>query len=124
KFVTKWKTGFNMSYTYASGRPYYNIYYDSSSYQLSDRGETPDYHNISFSLNYLPQLFSKTANKFTVLVLSVNNIFGIKQIYGYDYSYNGFRKQAIVPPSRTFVFIGLFISFGIDRTDDAINLHI
>lgn len=25
KFVTDWKTGFNLSYTYASGRPYYNF---------------------------------------------------------------------------------------------------
>ena len=25
KFVTKWKTGFNMSYNFATGRPYYNL---------------------------------------------------------------------------------------------------
>lgn len=121
KFVTEWKTGFNMSYTYASGRPYYNIYNDGNENKFSDRGETPDYHNVSFSMNYLPKLFTKGAGKFTVFVLSVNNIFGIKQKFGYSYSYNGYRKEAIVPTSGTFVFIGAFISFGVDRTEDAIN---
>ncbi|MGN6492338.1 MAG: TonB-dependent receptor [Agriterribacter sp.] len=121
KFVTEWKTGFNMSYTYASGRPYYNIIFDGTEYQFSDRGKTKDYHNVSFSLNYLPNLFKKDSKRFTVFVLSVNNIFGISQVYGYNYSYNGYRKSAILPPSRTFVFLGVFMSLGIDRTEDAIN---
>ncbi|HRP55521.1 TonB-dependent receptor [Agriterribacter sp.] len=124
KFVTSWKTGFNMSYTYASGRPYYNIIYDGSKYTFSDLGKTKDYHNISFSANYLPNLFNKESRRFTVLVLSVNNIFGIDQVYGYNYSYNGYRKSAILPPSRTFVFIGAFISLGVDRTEDAINSNL
>lgn len=121
KFVMKWKTGFNMSYTYASGRPYYHIAYDGSNYKFTDRGKTMDYHNVSFSLNYLPNLMKKDSKVFTVLVLSVNNIFGINQIYGYNYSYDGVRKMPVLPPSKTFVFIGAFISLGIDRTEDAIN---
>lgn len=121
KFVTEWKTGFNMSYTYSSGRPYYNIIFDGTEYRFSDRGKTKDYHNVSFSLNYLPNLFKKDSKRFTVFVLSVNNIFGIDQVYGYNYSYNGYRKSAILPPSRTFVFLGVFMSLGIDRTEDAIN---
>ena len=124
KFVTKWKAGFNMSYIYASGRPYYNIIHDGSNYWFSDIGKTKDYHNISFSANYLPDLFNKESRKFTVLVLSVNNIFGIDQVYGYNYSYNGYRKSAILPPSKTFVFIGVFISLGVDRTEDAINSNL
>lgn len=124
KFITKWKTGFNMSYTYASGRPYYNIIYNGSNFKFSDIGKTKDYHNISFSANYLPNLFNKESRKFTVLVLSVNNIFGIDQVYGYNYSYNSYRKSAILPPSKTFVFIGVFISLGVDRTEDAINSNL
>ncbi|MCC6286641.1 MAG: TonB-dependent receptor [Chitinophagaceae bacterium] len=121
KFVTKWKTGFNMSYTYASGRPYYNIMHDGNGYTFTDKGKAMDYNNVSFSLNYLPNLFKKDSKTFTVLVLTVNNIFGISQVYGYNYSYDGSRKAAILPPSRTFVFLGAFFSFGIDRTEDAIN---
>ena len=28
---------------------------------------------------------------------------------------------AVVPPVNTFVFVGMFISFGVDKTQDAIN---
>jgi vitamin B12 transporter len=121
KFVLDWKTGFNLSYTYATPRKYYNIFDDGTGNKIIDQGETPDYHNVGFSMNYLPKLGTKKKGQFTVLVLSVNNIFGLKQIYGYNYSYNNIRRQAIIPPSRTFVFVGAFISFGVDRTDDIIN---
>jgi hypothetical protein len=121
KFVLPWKTGFNASYNYASSRPYYNITYDGSQYKFTDRGLIPDYHNVSFSLNYIPTIGKQDAKGFAVYVLAINNIFNIKQTYGYQYSYNGAKKEAIVPPSRMFVFIGAFFSFGIDRTQDAIN---
>ena len=121
KFVMPWKTGFNLAYNYASSRPYYNINYDGTGYKFTDRGSVPDYHNVSFSLNYIPALGKQDAKSWAVYVLSVNNIFNIKQTYGYQYSYNGLRKEAIVPPSRMFIFFGVFFSFGIDRTEDAIN---
>lgn len=121
KFVQSVKTNFNLSYNYSSGRPYYNIAYDGSDYKFTDRGTIPDYHNVSFSLNYLPKIGKKDAKSFAVYVLQVSNIFNIKQTYGYQYSYNGARKQEIVPTSRMFVYIGAFISFGVDRTDEVIN---
>lgn len=123
KFVTKLKTNVNLSYNYASGRPYYNIQFDPNANKtyFADRGRIPDYHNVSFALNYLPGIGKKNPKAFAVYVLSVSNIFNIKQVYGYNYSANGMRRQELVPPSRMFVFIGAFISFGVDRTDDAIN---
>lgn len=122
-FVLPIKTGFNLSYTYSSGRPYYNIVWDANrdKYFFSDKGTIPDYHNVSFSVNYVPDAGKQNAKSFCVYVLSVNNIFNIKQTYGYQYSYTGSRKEEIVPPSRMFVFVGAFLSFGIDRTQDAIN---
>lgn len=121
KFVQKVKTNFNLSYTYSSGRPYYNIRYEGSAYKFTDRGTIPDFHNVSFAFNYLPSVGKKDAKSFAVYVLQVSNIFNIRQTYGYQYSYNGLRKEAIVPTSRMFVYIGAFISFGVDRTDDVIN---
>lgn len=121
KFMMPWKTGFNLSYNYASSRPYYNIINDGGAYKFTDRGEVPDYHNLSFSLNYIPSIGKQGAKSFAVYVLSVNNILNLKQTFGYQFSYDGLRKQAIMPPSRMFVFIGAFFSFGIDRTEDAIN---
>ena len=121
KFVLPWKTGFNFAYNYSSSRPYYNIRFDNGEYKFTDRGLIPHYHNLSFSLNYIPSIGKTESKGFTVFVLSVNNILNLKQTYGYQYSYNGVRKQEIVPPSRMFVFFGCFISFGIDRTEEAIN---
>ena len=121
KFVQKMKTNVNIAYNYASGRPYYNIGYDGTSYKFNDRGTIPDYHNVSFALNYLPFIGKKDPKAFAVYVFQVSNIFNIKQTYGYQYSYNGIRKEAIVPTSRMFVFLGAFISFGVDRSDEVIN---
>ena len=121
KFVTKWKTGFNMSYTYTSGRPFYNIINDNGTYQLKSQGIIKDYSALNFSVNYLPNLGKKDAKAFTVLVLSINNILGNKNIYGYNFSNDGLRSSPIFPPAQTFIFVGAFISFGIDRTGDAIN---
>jgi vitamin B12 transporter len=118
KFVQKIKTNVNFAYNYASGRPYYNIQKNGADYKFNDRGTIPDYHNVSFSLNYLPSIGKKDAKSFAVYVLQVSNI---KQTYGYKYSYNGYRKEAIVPTSRMFIFIGAFISFGVDRSDEVIN---
>lgn len=121
KFVQKMKTNVNVAYNYASGRPYYNVGYDGTNYKFNDRGTIPDYHNVSFSLNYLPFIGKKDPKTFAVYVFQVSNIFNIKQTYGYQYSYNGIRKEAIVPTSRMFVFLGAFISFGVDRSDEVIN---
>lgn len=125
RFVPKWKTGFNLSYTYAKGRPYYDIATQDvngeEKYFVRNEGNLKDYNALNFSVNYLPNLGKKDAKAFTVLVLSVSNILGSKNVYGYNFSMNGSRNSAIVPPVNTFVFIGAFISFGVDRTEDAIN---
>ena len=120
KFVTQWKTGFNMSYSFATGRPYYNIRYDGVARQFNiyDQGRTIAYHNLSFSANYLTSLFKKD---FSVLVFSITNVIGNDQIFGYNYSYNGMIKSPIKPAAPRFFFIGLFMSFGVDRTQDAID---
>ncbi|MDB5222169.1 MAG: TonB-dependent receptor [Chitinophagaceae bacterium] len=123
KFVTKLKTQFNGSYTYASGRPYYNIRYDNaaSAYKIYDAGRTKDYNSLSFSVNYLPNIGKANASKFTVIVFSVTNVLGANNIYSYNYSYNGLNKQPVTPPSKRFFYLGCFISFGIDRTENAVN---
>lgn len=121
RFVQDWKMNLNAAYNYASGRPYYNIGYENGNPKFTDRGTIPDYHNVSFAINYLPFIGKKNPKSYTVWVMQVSNIFNIKQTYGYQYSYNGIRKEAIVPASRMFVFVGAFISFGVDRSDEIIN---
>ncbi len=122
KFVSKMKTQFNASYTYATGRPYYNINYDSTgNYKLYDQGRTKDYNSLSLSVNYLPSIGKTNARSFTVIVLSLTNVLGANNVYTYNYSANGQNKVAVTPPSKRFFYLGCFISLGIDRTEDAIN---
>ncbi|MBL0054912.1 MAG: TonB-dependent receptor [Chitinophagaceae bacterium] len=123
KFVLPWKTGFNLSYNFASGRPYYRIAYDNTTARniITDAGKTINYNSMSFSVNYLPGLGKKNAKAFTVWVLGINNVLGQNQVFNYNYNNDGSRKEAVTPPSKRFIFLGCFISFGIDRTQEAIN---
>jgi hypothetical protein len=126
KFLTKIKTSFNSSYSFATGRPYYNFRYNAGDgkFVIADQGKTITYNNLSLSVNYLPSIGKKDAKKFTVWVLSLNNVLGNDQVFGYNYSWNGSRKDPILPTARRFFFIGCFISFGIDRSDDVINSNL
>ena len=123
KFVTKWKTGFSMSYNFATGRPYYNFRFDNaqSKYVIKEQGKTINYNSLSFSLNYLPNLGKTNAKVFSVFVLSLTNVLGQEQIYSYNFSSINNNKVAVIPPSKRFLYLGCFLSFGIDRTQDAIN---
>lgn len=121
RFVTEWKTGFNFTYSYATGRPYYLLQQNGSKYEIKDQGKTTDYNSLGFSLNYLPNLGKPKAKTFIVLVASITNVFNQKQVYGYNYNYLGNIKQAITPPAPQFFFIGCFLSWGVDRSQDAIN---
>lgn len=120
-FVTKWKTGFNATYTFATGRPYYDIAFNNGKYEIRDQGTTQTLHNLGFSLNYLPKLGKQNAKTFIVLVASVTNALNFNQEFGYRYSFNGQNKVAVNPPARQFFFIGCFLSWGVDKTQDAIN---
>lgn len=123
KFVLPWKTGFNLSYSFATGRPYYHLAYDNaqSKYIITDAGKTINYNSMSFSVNYLPNLGKTNPKTFVVWVLGINNVLGQNQVFSYNYNNSGTRKEAVTPPSKRFIFLGCFLSFGIDRTQDAIN---
>lgn len=123
RFITEWKTGFNLTYTYASGRPYYNFQINNNTgkYFTADQGHTKDYHSLNFSMEYVPSIGKTNAKSFIVLFASVSNVLGYHPVYGYNYSFAGNSKQAIEPPANRFYFIGCFISWGVDRTQDAIN---
>lgn len=123
RFYTSIKTGFNFTYSYATGRPYYNFVYNGAGnkYNIADQGKTKDFQNLGFSMNYVPSVGKANAKTFWVLVASVTNVLGYNAVYGYNYSYNGLTKQPIEPPAKRFYFIGVFLSWGVDRTQDAIN---
>ena len=113
----------NASYNFATGRPYYQLKYDNSQnkYIVADAGRTINYNNLGFSLNYLPSIGKKGTDKFTVWVLSISNVLGQKQVFNYNYGAINNRKEAIGPTSKRFVYIGCFMSFGVDNTENVIN---
>ncbi|HMH21563.1 MAG TPA: TonB-dependent receptor [Puia sp.] len=123
RFFTKIKSGLNLTYTYATGRPYYNFMLNNSQnkFAMTDNGKTKDYHSLNFSAEYIPTLGNAKAKGFVVLFASVSNVLGYNAVYGYNYSYSGQYKQAIVPPANRFYFIGCFLSWGVDRSQDAID---
>ncbi|KFE99393.1 TonB-dependent receptor [Chryseobacterium formosense] len=121
RFFPEMKFQTNLSFNYAKGRPYYDIISDNGENIIRNEGSLKDFSSLNLSFNYLPNIGKKDAKAFTVLVLSVSNVLGRKNIYGYNFSSDGNFRSAIVPPVNTFVFVGMFISFGVDKTEDAIN---
>ncbi len=121
KFVMKWKTGFNFTYTFATGRPYYFMQNNGGGFSIKDQGKTIPYNNLGFSANYVPQAGNPKAKTFVVIVASVTNVLNSRQVFGYNYNHDGSIKQAINPPAQRFFFIGCFLSWGVNRTQDAIN---
>ncbi|HLK27101.1 MAG TPA: TonB-dependent receptor [Puia sp.] len=122
RFFTDLKMGVNLTYSFATGRPYYNFMTDNTGkFFTADQGTTRDYHSVNFSAEYVPSIGKKNPKTFVVLFASMTNVFGYNPVFGYNYSYSGLVKQPIEPPAQRFYFIGCFLSWGVDRTQDAIN---
>ena len=114
KFVSKIKTSLGMTYNYSTGRPYLNPNRPVSEF-LTDR--TPAYNSLSINANYLTTI----GKAFAVIVLSVTNVLGQEQIYSYRYSADGATRTAITPSAKSFVFLGVFVSWGTDRRQDVLD---
>lgn len=96
-YIEKWQTQINMTYSYASGRPYYN---QSNPDFLGDR--TPDYHNLSFTVNYLTHI----KKWFTVVYAGVDNVTNQHNIFGYRYSADGSTRTEVKPALYRSFFVG------------------
>ena len=113
----------NMLYVLATGRPYYNIQPGvNGKSEILNQGTTNMYNQMNLSFAYLFTMFKNWKNKdFSGIGFGMNNVFGTRQIFGYNYSYNGLYKMPVTQPASRSYYIGLFMSFGIDRRDDFIN---
>lgn len=121
KFVLPIKTQFNLTYSFATGRPYYFFQQSGNDFQLKDQGKTINYNNVGFSVNYVPYIGKESKKTHVIVVATVSNLLNTKQIYGYTYSYNGLTKQPVLPATRQFIFLGVFLNIGTDRTQQIIN---
>lgn len=102
-FITEISTSIGATYTFASGRSYFN---PNNKIFLSDH--TKDYHNISSNVSYLTSI----AIHFTIVYVSVENIFGFSNVFGYRYSPDGSFRKPVVPSAPRSIFFGMFITLG------------
>jgi hypothetical protein len=113
-FLPKLSTNLGLTYSFATGRPYYNPNQPAEKF-MSDR--TMTYNSVGVSASYLTSI----RKAFTIFVLSVSNVLGNKQVFGYHYSTDGMRRDEVVPNVPRFIYLGMFMNFGIDRRQDVIN---
>ncbi len=105
-FIIKLKTQFSFTYSFASGRTYFN---PNNDIFLSDK--TKSYQDLSFSASYL----TKIANCSTIVHFSITNIFGRDNVFGYRYGTvqnpdGSFNSQAVTPMAKRFLLLAVFIS--------------
>ncbi|HEV7232095.1 MAG TPA: TonB-dependent receptor [Bacteroidia bacterium] len=112
KYIPSVSLNLSATYTYATGRPYYDPRYPVF---LGER--TPDYHKVGFTASYI----RKIKNVFSVFVVGVDNVLGRDNIYSYRFSSDGLRSEPVTATAARMYFVGVFMSFGIDRTQDVLN---
>lgn len=101
QFFTKLSTSFSATYTFTSGRPYYN---PTNPVFLADR--TPAVHNVSLSAAYL----TKLKGNFMVVYATLDNVLGTRNVFTYRYSADGQTRYAVGPPAYRTVFLGASLS--------------
>jgi hypothetical protein len=99
----------SVTYSYSSGRPYYN---PSDSRFLGSHG--PDYHNVAFHASYLTTL----GKWFTVFYAGIDNVLNRKNVLGYRYAADAQQRYAVVPPLYRSVFFGANISLTAFKKDE------
>lgn len=110
-FITALKSQVGFTYSYASGRPYYNPNLPADRFQ-SER--TPYYADLSVNVSYLPK-------NWMIIYFSCTNVLGRDNIFGYEYSTvpdaNGqYVARAIRQPATNFVFLGVFITISKNKS--------
>jgi len=103
KWVPEITTYLGFTYSFATGRPYYN-----PSNPVFNGDKTKSYNNLSFNASYLVSFL----DNFTVVYFSITNVLGFSNVFGYRYSSDGSYREGIVPTALRSAFLGVFISLG------------
>lgn len=108
-FFAKLKSQVGTTFSYASGRPYYNPNHDRF---LSEM--TKSYADLSINWSYLP-------TPSLIIYLSCTNLTGRENIFGYEYSKNindqdNYNRRAIMQPAPRFLFFGVFLTLSKDKS--------
>ena len=114
QFIPKIMTSFGITYTFATGRTYFD---PSDLLENFLSHKTDNYNLFGANASYL----TKIGGAFTVIVFGVNNVFATKNIFSYRFSTDGTRSEPVVASSDRSFFIGVFMSFGVDRRKEVVD---
>jgi hypothetical protein len=108
-FISALKMQAGMTYSFTSGRPYYNPNNDKFN---SDR--TPSYQDLSLNIAYLPK-------PNLIFYFSCTNLLGHDNIFGYQYAStpdaNGvYASRATRQAADQFLFVGVFITISKNKS--------
>jgi hypothetical protein len=108
-FFTQLKTQLGATYSFASGRPYFNP--NNNSFH-ADR--TPSYQDLSLNISYLPK-------NWLILHVSCTNVLGRDNIFGYEFSTTSgadgtYAGRAIRQAAPRFLFLGVFITISKNKS--------
>jgi hypothetical protein len=110
-FIPAIKSKLGFTYSYSSGRTYFNPNKPLSEF-LSDR--TPAYQDLSANLSYLPK-------NFLIIYVSCTNLLGRENIFGYQYgtvpdAAGVYASRPIGQPAPRFLFLGVFITLSKNKS--------
>jgi hypothetical protein len=108
-FIEPLKVNIAATYTFATGRPYYN---PNSAEFLNDR--VPYFENISLNISYVTTI----KKVFAVFYAGVDNVTNRKNIFGYRYSTDGTQRFPIEPALYRSVFVGMNFSLSAFNRDE------
>lgn len=99
RYVEKISTNFGLTYTFTSGRPYYNPNRLDSEF-LTDR--TPAVNNLSFSASHIRRI----KKNLLILYATADNLLNTRNVFAYRYAPDGKERYAIGPTSYRSFFVG------------------
>lgn len=115
KFFPEMMTNLSATFSYATGRPYYDPNLPAEQF-LSSR--TDAYRNLSFTAAHLTRI----GGAFTTLVFSVSNVLGAEQVFGYEYgTMDTTNRRAVTPTAPRFIYFGAFFNWGIDQRNKTVE---
>jgi hypothetical protein len=83
---------------------------------LSDK--TSAYHNLNAMAAYMRRVAGVNA----IFVVSVNNVLGSRQVFGYKYSaIDSSRRTEVTPLAKRFIYVGVIMNWGLNKGQQSID---
>jgi hypothetical protein len=113
-WINDWRSQVGFTHSFNSGRPYNNL--NETAFM---NGKTKSYNNLSFNWSYL-------ISQQKILYVSVSNVLGTDNIFGYEYANNPdsngqFQRQAITQPADRFFFVGFFWTISDNKNNNQLK---